>query len=145
MNIMVEHFDLKIMTKNDYDVAYIGSKVKEIVDNSKISNGIVSVITAHTSTGILVTEPLECIVSDLEVLLRSIVDDDAEYSHAHFLSTYGRTSANATGHLRSILTGNNCLFPIRNGKMLLGAAQDILLMEFDGPQERRIFIEIIGE
>ncbi len=142
---MVEHYDVIILTDDEYDVKYIGEKVKEIVEKSKIKDGLISVITSHTSTGILVTEPLECIVSDLEVLLRELVKDDALYSHAHFLPTYGRTSANAPGHLRSILTGNSCMFPLRKGKMQMGAAQDILLMEFDGPQERRIFVEIVGE
>lgn len=142
---MVEHYDVIILTDDEYDVKYIGEKVKEIVEKSKIKDGLISVITSHTSTGILVTEPLECIVSDLEVLLRRLVKDDEEYAHAHFLPTYGRTSANAPGHLRSILTGNSCMFPLRKGKMQMGAAQDILLMEFDGPQERRIFVEIVGE
>ena len=100
---------------------------------------------AHTNCGIVVTEPLECIMDDFKVLLHKLVDDDAQYSHAHFLPTYGRTSANAYGHLRSLLTGNSCIFPIQNGSMIMGAAQEIVLMEFDGPQERTVFVDVIGE
>ena len=55
------------------------------------------------------------------------------------------TSANAYGHLRSLLTGNSCIFPIQNGSMIMGAAQEIVLMEFDGPQERTVFVDVIGE
>ena len=142
---MVKHYETTIMTKNDYDTQYIGDIVKGFVADAGCTQGIVTVVTAHTNTGIIVTEPLSCIISDLEVLLRKLVDDDAEYSHAHFLPTYGRTSANATGHLRSILTGNSCMFPIKDGKMIMGEAQEIILLEFDGPQERKVFVDVIGD
>lgn len=68
-----------------------------------------------------------------------------EYSHAHFLPTYGRTSANAYGHLRSILVGNSTVISLVNGKMTMGEAQEIVFMEFDGPQARKVFVDIIGE
>ena len=142
---MVKHFETVVMTKDEYCYSYMREEVKKRVAESGIRNGIVSVITAHTNCGILVTEPLPCIMSDLDVLLHKLVDDDAQYSHAHFLPTYGRTSANAYGHLRSILIGNNCMFPIVDGKMAMGEAQEIVFMEFDGPQARKVFIDVIGE
>lgn len=142
---MIKHYETVIMTKNDYHTFYMGDIVKGFIQEAGITQGIVTVVTAHTNTGVVVTEPLDCIISDLEVLLRKLVDDDGEYSHAHFLPTYGRTSANATGHLRSILTGNSCIFPIQNGRMIMGEAQEILLLEFDGPQERKVFVDVIGE
>lgn len=142
---MVKHYEYTLMTEDVYCYNFIGDVVKDFVKESGIKNGIVTVISAHTNCGILVTEALPCIMSDLDVLLHQLVDDDAEYSHAHFLPTYGRTSANAYGHLRSILIGNNTMFPIVDGKIQLGAAQEIVHMEFDGPQTRKIFIDVIGE
>lgn len=142
---MVKHFETIVVSEDDYHATFIGERVKAFVQESGIQSGIVTVVTAHTNTGVIVTEPLPCILSDLEDLLRKLVDDDGEYAHAHFLPTYGRTSANATGHLRSILTGNSCIFPIQNGKMLMGAAQEIILIDFDGPQSRKVFVDVIGE
>lgn len=142
---MVKHYETLVMTKDEYHTTYIGDLVKEYVARSGVKNGIVSVVTAHTNCGIIVTEPLDCILSDLDVLLHQLVDDGAEYSHAHFLPTYGRTSANAYGHLRSILVGNNTVVSLVDGKMAMGEAQEIVFMEFDGPQSRKILIDIIGE
>lgn len=143
---MYKHYKRVILTNNDYDVCRLGETVKEIVAEAGVTTGMATIITAHTNNSIIVTEPLDCILSDLdEHLLRKLVLDDAQYSHAHFLPTYGRTSANATGHLRSILCGNHCHFPIDNGKLLLGDAQEIFLLEFDGPQARTVFITIEGE
>lgn len=142
---MVKHYETYIVTEDEYYTAYIGDIVKELTTKSGVTNGIVSVVTAHTNCGIIVTEPLPCILSDLEVLLHQLVDDDAEYAHAHFLPTYGRTSANAYGHLRSILVGNSTTLSLSNGELAMGEAQEVVFMEFDGPQSRKIFIDIIGE
>lgn len=142
---MVKHYEFFVPTQDEYYTEYIGDKIKAYVQEAGIQNGIVSVVTAHTNCGIIVTEPLDCILSDLNVLLHRVVKDDDEYSHAHFLPTYGRTSANAYGHLRSILVGNSTMLSLVNGKLCMGEAQEVVFMEFDGPQTRKIFVDIIGE
>ncbi len=142
---MVKHYEFYVMTQDEYYTEYIGDKVKEFAAMSGIQNGIVSVVTAHTNCGIIVTEPLDCILSDLDVFLHRLVNDDDDYSHAHFLPTYGRTSANAYGHLRSVLVGNSTTVSLVNGGLTMGEAQEIVFMEFDGPQARKIFVDIIGE
>lgn len=142
---MVKHYEIVVASKDDYHVSFLGEMVKEKVKESGIKNGIVTTVTAHTNTGVVVTEPLDCIISDMNDMLHELVKDDAQYAHAHFLPTYGRTSANATGHLRSILMGNSCIFPIHKGQMMMGEAQEILLVEYDGPQARKVYIDIIGE
>lgn len=142
---MVKHYEFYVSTQDEYHTTYIGDQIKNYVAEAGVNNGIVSVVTAHTNCGIIVTEPLDCILSDLDVLMHQLVDDDADYSHAHFLPTYGRTSANAYGHLRSILVGNNTVLSLVNGKLAMGEAQEIVFMEFDGPQARKVFVDIIGE
>jgi len=142
---MVKTEKIYVMSSNDIEMIKLTDTVKDIVVNSGIKNGIVSVITAHTTTGITVNEGLECLETDIVDTLKRLVPDDYPYTHAHFLPTYGRTSANATGHLRGMLLGNSCSFPVENGKVLLGAAQDIYLAELDGPQKRKVFVSVIGE
>lgn len=142
---MVEHYEITVHSKDDYHVSFLGDQVKKFVEESSVTNGIVTTVTAHTNTGVVVTEPLDCIISDIDDLMRKLVDEDSEFAHAHFLPTYGRTSANATGHLRSVLMGNSCIFPVKDGKVIMGEAQEILLVEYDGPQARKVYIDIIGE
>ncbi len=134
-----------VLTDKHFQFKKITDDVRRAVETSGVKKGMVCVITAHTTTGITVNEGLDCLESDMEDALRRLIPDDYPYVHAHWLPTYGRTSANATGHLRSMLTGNNCMFPVDQGKMMLGAAQDIYLCEFDGPQARKICIEVFGE
>ncbi|NLD58527.1 MAG: YjbQ family protein [Clostridiales bacterium] len=127
--------------------AYINitEKVREIVENSGVQNGVAMIITAHTTTGITVNEALECLQSDMEEMMRELVPEYKPYSHARMLHSYGQTAGNPTGHLRSMLTNNHTVLPVKDGKLYCGKAQEIFLAEYDGPQNRRIFVEVIGE
>ena len=136
---------IKHLSKSISEFYNITEQVHAIVENSGIKNGFVAVITAHTTTGIMVNEALPCVEKDLSEMLENIVPLDSPFVHAHFLPSYGATSNNAQGHLKSALTGNHCFFPVIESKILCGGAQDIYLVEFDGPQERKVYVEVMGE
>ena len=123
----------------------ITKEVHEIVENSPVKNGLVLVVTAHTTTGLIVNEGLPCVETDIADILTRIAPLEADYAHAHFLPSYGATGNNSTGHIKSLICGNHCVFPVVDGKIVCGAAQDIYIVEFDGPQTRRIFVEVFGE
>ncbi len=142
---MVYQQKITVLSGKSTDLVKITRRIKQIVEKAGIRSGIVAVVTLHTTTGITVNEGLDCLESDIGAFMRKIVPDDDSYAHAHWLPTYGRTSANAVSHLRSLLTGNHCVFPVCEGKMLLGAAQDIYLAEYDGPQSREISVSVIGD
>ena len=37
------------------------------------------------------------------------------------------------------------MFPVVDGQAVMGAAQDVYLAEFDGPQRRKVYVEVMGE
>ena len=81
----------------------ITRQVHDIVRESGVKNGFVAVITAHTTTGIVVNEALPCVEADISEMLEKSVPLEAPYLHAHFLPTYGATSNNSQGHLKACL------------------------------------------
>ena len=115
-------------------------QVEEIVSGSGVKNGMVTVLTKHTTTGITVNEALECLESDIQTALSLFAPEDRPYSHARMLRDYGSTAGNPTGHLKAMLTGNHCHFLIRDGRLDRGGAQDVYFCEFDGPAQRTILI-----
>lgn len=133
------------MSKKSEQFHIITEQVHEIVKKSLIHNGLVLVVTAHTTTGIIVNEGLPCVETDISDTLSRIVPLEADYAHAHFLRSYGATGNNSTGHIKSLICGNHCVFPIVNGEIVCGGAQDIYIVDFDGPQTRKIYVEILGE
>ena len=143
--MMVVVKTIQHMSKEVSEFHNITEQVHRIVEISGVKNGFVAVITAHTTTGIMVNEALPCVEQDLSELMENLVPLDAPYLHAHFLPTYGATSNNSQGHLKSALTGNHCLFPVIDGKIVCGSAQEIFLVEYDGPQLRKVFVEVMGE
>lgn len=65
--------------------------------------------------------------------------------HNHYLPTYGTIGGNAPGHLKSLLTGNHCVFPVLDGTLKLGHAVDIYFCEYDGIKNRRYMVYVVGE
>ena len=135
---------IRVLTKryNEFDV--ITPQVEKIAAQSGIQNGLVTVLTKHTTTGITVNEALECLESDIETALSLFAPEDRPYSHARMLRDYGSTAGNPTGHLKALVTGNHCHFQLQDGKLVRGGAQDVYFCEFDGPAQRSVLVIVEG-
>lgn len=142
---MVKLATIQVQTRKEFQLIKITKDVCRFVEESGIKDGLVAVISAHTTTGITINESLECVEKDMEEELEKLVPTDAPYMHAHFLHSYGTTGGNSPGHLKSMLVGNHCLLPVKDGKAVLGHAQDIYFAEFDGLKVRTVYIEVIGD
>jgi secondary thiamine-phosphate synthase enzyme len=125
---------------NQYQV--ITGEIERIVAESGIKNGVVTVQTKHTTTGVTVNESLECLESDIDDFLKRLVPEDHPYAHARMLKDYGSTAGNPTGHIKALITGNHCHFPIIDGEVVRGGAQEVYFCEFDGPSERMVLVYI---
>ncbi|PKM50500.1 MAG: secondary thiamine-phosphate synthase enzyme [Firmicutes bacterium HGW-Firmicutes-7] len=142
---MVNYSEFTMLTTKYNQLLLISDQIKKAVEESGIKNGVITVISKHTTTGITVNESLECLESDIESFLSRLIQEDYPYSHARMLKNYGSTAGNATGHIKAHITGNHCHFSILNGLIIKGDAQDVYFCEFDGPAKRTISISIVGE
>ena len=134
--------EIIFLTKKYQDLIVMTDILEEAIRESGINNGMATVMTKHTTTGITVNEALECLESDIAELLKRMAPEDYPYSHARMLRDYGSTAGNPTGHLKAHVTGNHCHFPIVNGEIIRGKAQDVYFCEFDGPAQRTVMIAI---
>ncbi len=142
---MVHFCEVSILTEQYQQVIPITEKIKEAVADAKIRQGTATVVSKHTTTGITVNENLECMLQDMEDLFNSWIPEEAPYHHARLLRSYGATAGNPTGHLKSMLSGYHAVFPVQKGEIVLGGAQDIFFLEFDGPSQRTYTITVMGE
>lgn len=134
-----------VLTEEYVQFFVITPQVEQIVEESGIRNGMVTVLTKHTTTGVTVNEALECLESDMMNALTLFAPEGRAYSHARMLRDYGSTAGNPTGHLKAMLTGNHCHFLIQDGKLQRGSAQDVYFCEFDGPASRNILVMVEGK
>lgn len=136
---------IRILTKQYVELDVITPQVEQVVAESGVTEGMVTVMTKHTTTGITVNEALECLESDIEIALSLFAPEDRPYSHARMLRDYGSTAGNPTGHLKALLTGNHCHFLIQDGKIVRGGAQEVYFCEYDGPASRNVLVMVEGK
>ncbi|OPJ62734.1 secondary thiamine-phosphate synthase enzyme YjbQ [Clostridium oryzae] len=137
--------EVAVCADKEFEMIKITDEVRNFIAESGIENGVVFVITEHTTTGITVNESLPCVEADIMETLDRLAPENYPYNHNHYLPSYGTIGGNAPGHLKSLLTGNHCVFPIMNGKLKLGHAVDIYFCEYDGIKNRHFMIYIMGE
>lgn len=142
---MVFQKELVLLTETYNQWILITEQIADAVQESGIQNGMVTVISRHTTTGIMVNEALECLESDMSEFLGRLATEDWPYAHARMLRDYGSTAGNPTGHLKSLVTGNHCHLLVNNGALERGGAQEVYFCEFDGPAKRTILIQVMGE
>jgi secondary thiamine-phosphate synthase enzyme len=136
---------IALQTRKSQEAINITRRVEEMIEKSGVQNGLVNVMTTHTSSGLLVTEGIPCLEEDILTHLARLFPESENYHHRRYLDFDGRLGFNADAHLKSVIGGISCCFPIEKGKMVRGSRQTIYFMEYDGPLERTYVVQVIGE
>lgn len=135
---------LALNTKEKQQLINITSRVKEVVDRSGIRNGFIGLFSQHTTAALLVSEFQNALLEDIRTFLGRVVEDDRVYKHnSPEFSDCDRK--NAASHLRSLLFSNSVVLPVCEGELVLGQFQSVILAEMDGPRERSLKLQFVGE
>lgn len=115
----------------------ITARVREIVEQSGVKEGLCHLWCHHTTAAVTINENADPDVkSDLVMAMERIVGDDWPYLHAE---------GNSPAHVKSSLFGSSESIPITGGKLVLGTWQGIMFAEFDGPRRgRKVSVTIIN-
>ncbi len=57
---------------------------------------------------------------------------------------HDRIDDNAHAHIKASILGASELIALRDGQLLLGRWQGLMLLEFDGPRERRVSVQFLS-
>ncbi|MCD6085852.1 YjbQ family protein [bacterium] len=129
----------RIAKKGHYDFINITQKVKEIVEKSKIKDGVALIFVKGTTAALTIMEYEEGIMEDIKEVLEKMAPENADYKH-HL--KWG--DRNGAAHIKSALIGPDLVVPIEEGKLQLGQWQEIVLIDFDEKErEREIVVKII--
>jgi len=130
----------KLSTKGFNDVIDITDKVREIVKNSKIEDGICLIFCPGSTCAITTIEFEGGAINDLKRILEKIAPMNKDYEHC---KKWG--DCNGYAHIRSALLKPSFCCPIENGDLVLGTWQQIIFIDFDNrPREREIIVKIVG-
>ena len=100
-----------------------------------MAEGLCSVYTPHATAAIVVNEnddPNVC-VDVLDALDRLVPAG---------VWRHDRVDGNAASHIQATILGPGETIPVHEGKLLLGTWQAVMLVELDGPRQRRVVVTV---
>lgn len=115
----------------------ITEQVSAIVRESGVKEGVCCVFVPHTTAAVTINENTDpSVVKDFLMQLEELIPQvSPRYTHIE---------GNADAHIKSALVGCSVYIPITNGRLALGVWQGIFFCEFDGPRNRRVYVQVIG-
>jgi secondary thiamine-phosphate synthase enzyme len=132
-----------IKTNERVELRTITREIAAFVEQTPIRDGVVQISSLHTTAGLMINEVQDALHSDMINLFEQIIPHSVYYKHNDpMLSDCDRKNADA--HLRALVVGHSLSIPIIDGRMKLGTWQNILLTEFDGPNNRKVHIQVMG-
>ena len=129
--------ELRIRTTTKREMVDLTARVAELVAEADVDEGLCSVYTPHATAAIVVNEnddPNVC-VDVLDALDRLVPAG---------IWRHDRVDGNAASHIQATILGPGETIPIRDGKMMLGTWQAVMLVELDGPRDRRVLVTVSG-
>ena len=127
--------ELRLRTRAKRELVDITSELAAIVSKAAMAEGLCHVYVAHATAAIIVNEnddPNIC-VDLLDALDRLIPAG---------IWRHDRVDGNAASHIQAAILGPGEIIPVRDGELLLGRWQAVMLAELDGPRERRVLITL---
>lgn len=134
---------ITVKTHERTDLVNLSDDIREFVESTGVKDGYVQVSSLHTTAGLIVNEWQDALLSDIKTTIERMVPRDTYYRHNDpEFSDCDRH--NADSHLRIVVLGQSVSVPIDRGELVLGRWQSVILTEFDGPNQRKVFMQVFG-
>jgi secondary thiamine-phosphate synthase enzyme len=115
----------------------ITDEVREIVARSGVTEGLCQVMALHSTAAVVLNETDDPnLATDIATALDRVVPESGGWLH-------DRIDNNAHAHIKAAMLGPSELVPVREGGLLLGTWQRLILMDFDGPRTRRVSVTLL--
>ena len=127
--------EFHLRSHRQHEMIDITEGVARIVRASKATEAICSVYVTHATAAIVINEnddPNVC-VDVLDALDKLIPAG---------VWRHDRVDGNAAAHIKAAILGPGETIPVRDGVLVLGTWQAIMLVELDGPRERRVVVTV---
>ena len=131
---------IPFITGKELDILDITGEIRKRVEASGVQEGIAHLFVAGQTVALTTIEFESGAVSDLKNTIRRISPDDIRYMHNE---RWG--DGNGRSHVRAALLGPDLTIPVRDGDLLLGTWQQVVLAELDlRGRSRAVQLTVIG-
>lgn len=134
---------IAVPTRERLELINLTDRLAAQVRAGGIRNGFALVSSLHTTVALFINEFQEALLDDIRTFIEQTVVRGNYYKHNDpRFSDCDRSNADA--HLRALLLGHHLVLPVRDGELVLGTFQAVILAELDGPRERSLQLQILG-
>lgn len=132
--------DLEFEMRGELDIVDITGEVAQVVTDSGISHGTVTVFVPGATGVITCLEYEPGVVEDFRAAVERLAPRDDHYQHNVF-----QHDGNGHSHVRAGLLGPSLAVPVVHGEMTLGVWQQIVLVNCDNrSRSRRVVVQLVG-
>jgi secondary thiamine-phosphate synthase enzyme len=138
---MVHTHTEQISTSGQGDAQDVTAMAARAVDASGARAGLATVFVVGSTAGVSTIELESGVVEDIDRALETVAPRGGEYRH--HLRWH---DDNGSSHVRAAIVGPSVTVPFREGRLMLGTWQQIVVLEFDTrPRRREVVVQIVGE
>jgi secondary thiamine-phosphate synthase enzyme len=132
---------IQVKSRGENDMIDMTKQTSRLITESKLEEGLVTVFVSGSTAAISTIEYEPGLINDFPDMLSRVVPNDIEYKHNETWH-----DGNGHSHIRASLIGPSLTIPFKDGKLMLGMWQQIVLFEMDTRQRtREIIVQIMGE
>ena len=155
--IVSQYTEIKVPTLNGIHLSDITPQIRQFIKESGVSEGVITVLSRHTTSAITINELESRLVDDTRQFLLKLVPAAYPYLHNDLHLRKGppdwpggdeawrkQEPVNAHSHLIAMLLGQSEAIPVSGGKIMIGTWQSVILVELDGPRTRSVGLQITG-
>ncbi len=125
--------EFSVKTRSRTELVDITGEVRSAIRAEGIEDGLCVVYCPHTTAAITIQENADPDVpADLLKEINKIVPFDDGYHHCE---------GNSAAHIKSSMIGASEMLIVKSGRPVLGTWQAVYFCEFDGPRNRRVFVQ----
>jgi secondary thiamine-phosphate synthase enzyme len=124
-----------VKTARKYQVIDITPRVQDIVEQDGSTDGLCCVFVPHATAAVTINENADPnIGEDLQDALAKLIPEG--------IWRHDRIDGNAAAHIKAAILGPSETVPVKDRRLVLGTWQSLMLVEFDGPRQRRVIVQI---
>jgi secondary thiamine-phosphate synthase enzyme len=139
MSIIFKEFNVR--TPQREILIDITEKIRNLVRDSNLKEGICRIFVPHTTAGITINENADpSVLKDISNYLNRLIPKGGSLGY-HFKHMEGNSDA----HIKCLMTGQSIEILIHDGKMMLGTWQGCYFAEYDGPRNRKVYLQLTSK
>lgn len=143
----IRYFQLQLPTSAGICLLDVTPQIRDCLAESGIGSGFVTVTSRHTTTALTINENEARLLEDVKAFFTRLVPPGDRYLHndIDLRDCPPDEPENAHSHLVAMLLGSSEVVPVSEERLVLGRYQSVLLVELDGPRERTVAVQVVGE